>query len=112
MTCYTMIGQYGKAHEQVNALAQYKMPTSILAAFYRRYGYLLAEEGKNLASYACYQYSLGFESSDLARGEINYLSSIMREDLSKYNPEEIMKKNGIPVLQGMPEFEANDTPDE
>lgn len=35
MTCYTMTGQYSKAHEQVDALAQYKMPTSILAAFYR-----------------------------------------------------------------------------
>lgn len=105
MTCYTMIGQYGKAHEQVNALAQYKMPKPILAAFYRRYGYLLAEEGKNLASYACYQFSLNFESSDLARREIQYLSSIMREDLSKYDPEEIFKKNGIPVIESMPDVD-------
>ena len=106
LTCYTMLGQYGKAHEQVKALSQYRMPTPILAAFYRRYGYLLAEEGKNLASYACYQYSLGFESSDLARGEIEYLSSIMREDLSKYDPEEIMKQNDIPILESMPELDA------
>lgn len=106
LTCYTMLGQYGKAHEQVKALSQYRMPTPILAAFYRRYGYLLAEEGKNLASYACYQYSLGFESSDLARGEIEYLSSIMREDLSKYDTEEIMRQNDIPFLESMPELDA------
>ncbi len=107
LTCYTMLGQYGKAHEQVKALSQYRMPTPILAAFYRRYGYLLAEEGKNLASYACYQYSLGFESSDLARGEIEYLSSIMREDLSKYDTEEIMRQNDIPFLESMPELDLN-----
>lgn len=106
LTCYTMLGQYGKAHEQVKALSQYRMPMPILAAFYRRYGYLLAEEGKNLASYACYQYSLGFESSDLARGEIEYLSSIIREDLSKYDPEEIMRQNDIPFLESMPELNA------
>lgn len=106
ITCYTMLGQYGKAHEQVNTLAQFRMPQPILAAFYRRYGYLLCEEGKNLESYACYQYSLRFESSDLARGEIQYLSSIMRKNLSKYDPEKIMRKNGIPVLQSMPDASA------
>lgn len=106
LTCYTMLGQYGKAHEQVNALSQYRMPTSILAAFYRRYGYLLAEEGKNPASYACYKRSLDYESSDLALREIEYLSSIMREDLSKYDPEDIMRQNGIPFLESMPELDA------
>lgn len=107
ITCYTMLGQYGKAHEQIDALAQFRMPKSILAAFYRRYGYLLAEEGKNLESYACYQYSLRFESSDLARGEIQYLSSIMRKELVKYDPEKIMKKKGIPVLQSMPDVDPS-----
>ena len=58
-------------------------------------------------SYACYQYSLGFESSDLARGEIEYLSSIMREDLSKYDTEEIMRQNDIPFLESMPELDLN-----
>lgn len=100
--CYTLIGDYHKAKEHLEEMTKYKMPYNILAAYYRKYGFLLAEQGRNVASYACYKFSMNIENSNVAKEEIDYLLSITGPDLSKYDPEKVMRQEGIPILEGIP----------
>lgn len=81
---YLQLRQYDQVARIMKELETLVIYPKEIAKYYRRYGYLLTEEGKFKPALACYMFSLHLEPSDLAVSEVGY---ILQECLKVPVPE-------------------------
>lgn len=84
---YIMRKEYDLAKKQLDELSKYINTRMLVAKYYRRYGYISTEEKNYDLALGCFVVSLAFEDSDIAKKEILYLSTQVKDTkLSSNDP--------------------------
>lgn len=70
----------------------------LIALFYRRLGYIFVDEGKPDLGLTCNVYSLKYDESENALGEIEYIKNQFNLNISEKESEKLLSDNGVPII--------------
>ena len=97
---YIVLKDLNKATEELMELSKMLSKNTYIARFYRRLGYILIEEQKYEAAYACFIKSKTFEETQQANNEIAYIRTKTKIGLM-FSSDRTLLKNNIPVLKSV-----------
>ena len=97
--CYLALRDYQKAKNALLEMKDYLYARGLAAKFYRRFGYILAEEGAYSESAACYKFSQSYEKHPSVPNELKYLKSKGGARALRGDPQMILESAGIPIIK-------------
>ena len=97
--CYLALKDYQSAKNALLEMKDYLYARGLAAKFYRRFGYILAEEGDYSVSAACYKFSQSYEKHPSVPNELKYLKSKAGTKALRGDPQMLLESAGIPIIK-------------